>query len=169
MREVTLYTAANGSLRSVIRSDNGSYICLEDWGHWKPSMNTYETTVQDKLFDPESGDERIYGPVKSMDRFIDNINNHSALLDKLGDTTSREGSYTETFTVLSIETTTITVPFFGNTVSVDRIVKYVSGTGESEYLAFTIDEQPDDSLSYDDVPPDGSTAALRYFREAVQS
>lgn len=145
VREITPYTSTpkTEAVRSVEIPDNGSYQCLEDWEHWKPDMNQYTYTVLDKLFDPDSGDEGIYGPVETLDRFIDNVNVHKMLLDELGETVSDDSEYPSIFTVLSIEPSTITVPFFGDAVSVDRIVKHVTGSGETEHIAFTIDEQRD--------------------------
>jgi len=146
VREITPYTSTTArtmAVRSAEAPDNGSYQCLEDWEHWKPYMDRFETTVLDKLFDPENGIEGIYGPVETLDGFIENVNVHKMLLDELGETVEGEGEYTSTFSVLSIETREIEVPFFEETVTVDRIVKYVTGTGETEYIAFTIDEQRD--------------------------
>jgi len=142
VREITPYTATDSSSRSKMPGieEDECFPYLLDWGAWEPVVGANEHTVFDKLFDPGNGLENIYGPVQEMDWFVDDVNQHAALLDELGTTTEGTGEYVSTFSVLSIETKTIKVPFFEDQVSVDRIVEYDDGNGRTVSIAFTKDE-----------------------------
>ena len=143
VRLITPYTAIDGISRSKIpgTAEEGCYEYLLEWGAWEPVVGTFEQTIFDKLFDPGNGVENIYGPVQILDQIIEQVNQHSSLFDNLVETVDGEGEDAATFSVLSIETIPVKVPFFGGQVSVDRIVKYDDGKGKIEHIAFTINEQ----------------------------
>ncbi len=164
VREITPYTADKESKRSKMPGieEEECYPYLLDWNAWKPVVDANEHTVLDKLFDPGNGLENIYGPVQEMDWYVDDVNQHAALLDELGKTTEGSGEYISTFSVLSIETKTIEVPFFNDLVSVDRIVEYDDGNGRIVFIAFTKDDQKETLVAFSQSDAGGPLQMVVY-------
>lgn len=110
---------------------------LSDWDlGWNPQLPDNYTVLY-KLFGPGeiTGVEGIYDPVESLDEYIEMINAVSENWDTdLDGATVSIGEYDLTVTVNN-DVTSVTVPFWGNEVSVDRIVTI---EGEEEEGTFTI-------------------------------
>jgi len=102
-------------------------------GGWSPDV---EYSVFDKIFNPDNGVECIYDPIETLDEFIDTINEFSASWDT--DVDSIE--YNEVTVSIDNDVTSVDVPFFGNAVSVDRVITVSSDAeGFTVHLAFTVE------------------------------
>ncbi|MDY6933331.1 MAG: hypothetical protein SVZ03_03815 [Spirochaetota bacterium] len=130
--------------------DLGSSRVMEQWitsdgGDGWSTNATYG--VLKKLFHPDSGNESVYGPVETVDNYIDWINNFSNYFDS-------PGTYTYENMSATIEeiTEAVTIPYFGGTENnVDTQLTIIGTNNDlpiSIRIAFGIDDNNEYIVCY---------------------
>jgi len=109
---------------------------FDEWATgWSPET---EFSVLYKLFHPDSGVEGIYDPIESLDEYIEIINEISEKWDEEEDFTANNGQETVNVSINNT-VSSITVPFWGNVVSIDRVITMENDTCTCN-VGFTIGE-----------------------------
>ncbi len=111
------------------------------WEGWNPAI---EYTVFNKLLSEDSA-EGLFNPIEQADMFVEMINGFSAYWPAAGtyeDIAIPGGGGTIALTV-ETDVESVTIPFFGGTITVDRVVTIdglIVGMGNFECkMGFTID------------------------------
>jgi len=107
---------------------------------WSP---TAEYGVLKKLFHPDSGTESIYGPIESMDRIIDFINEFSQNFDENGTFTAESENTELTATNEDLTGGVTSIPYLGGAETNAIKLLNVTGSGDSSLTlkaAYGIDE-----------------------------
>lgn len=112
-----------------------------DLSLWDDGWNSdTEFSVFYKIFNPDNGVECIFNPLDTLDGFIEMINEFSSSWDTDVDSVEVTAGDSEVTVSIDNNVTSVDVPFFGDTVSVDRVISVSSDAeGFTVNLAFTVD------------------------------
>ena len=135
--EITHYSAAVRSCAPYLAS---SATVLDQWLNGDDGWSRSAAYgVFNKHFNPDSGLESIYGPIDTLDDFIDEINRYSEYFS-LTDGSYSGGGYTVT---LSSVSSAVTIPFFTSSTNseVNRRLQIAAAGGYPQIDAYFLLEE----------------------------